>query len=103
MERQSFMMTETEPGTHGEGPACFMQGREGLFAQQATMMPVTSPLYEHYTWGTLYRTSSERALASPFHREEAERRAQQGRLTSLSSTGLGRLGDPLPRWPSSGS
>lgn len=43
MERQSFMMTETEPGTHGEGPACFMQGREGPFAQQAAVMLLISP------------------------------------------------------------
>lgn len=42
MERQSFMMTETEPGTHGEGPACFMQGKEGPFAEQAIVMPATS-------------------------------------------------------------
>lgn len=40
-ERQSFMMTETKPGTRGEGPACFMQQEEGLFAQQATVMPAT--------------------------------------------------------------
>lgn len=43
MERQSFMMTETEPGTQGEGPACLMQGREGPLVPQAAAVPVISP------------------------------------------------------------
>lgn len=41
MERQSFMMTETDPGTHGKGPACFTQGREDPFAQLSTVTSET--------------------------------------------------------------
>lgn len=41
MERQSFMMTEMNPGTRGVGPKCFAQGREDPFAQRAAVMPVT--------------------------------------------------------------
>lgn len=41
MERQSFMMTEMNPGTRGVGPARFTQGREDPFAQPAAVMPVT--------------------------------------------------------------